>query len=105
MYGQYLALNHLIATNQLNVVKLEKFIDFPSDKNDTINDKIHIHVYHNDGLFSKFEFKEGLYSNMTIPQVNFNQIKFYCLKMALESQRFSHQKLFKMFQIEFNKKY
>ena len=98
LYGQYLALNHLMATKQLNVPKLEEFIDFPSYTNLTINDKLHIHVYHNDGIFSKFEFKKGDYDKLEIPTSNTDQIDKFCLKMALESKRLSDIDLLKLFE-------
>ena len=53
LYGQNLGLNHLIGSNQLNVIKLDELIDYPSANTESIFKKIHIHVFHGDDLFSK----------------------------------------------------
>ena len=86
LYGQNLAMNHLIATHQLNIVKLDKLFDVESEFSSPINQVLHIHVYHGAEMFSKFQFKDGQYDNLTTESENTNQIKFYCLKMALESK-------------------
>ena len=86
LYGQNFGLNHLIGSKQLNVVKLEDLLDFPSANNEKVNRKLHVHVFHGDGLFSKFAFKAGKYDNMTVNDEDLNMVKFYCLKMALEGK-------------------
>lgn len=98
LYGQHLGLNHLIATNQINVVKLNDMLDYPSANTESINEKIHIHVFHGDDLFSKFAFKNGDYDNYTVPNElsQLNQIKYYCLRMALEAKRVNSTRLNQM---------
>jgi hypothetical protein len=59
--------------------------------------QVHIHVYHGDTIFSKFYFRDGLYDNFTLPQGDFNEIKFYCLTIALESKRLNSSDMYKMF--------
>ena len=85
MYGADFGLNHLMGSKQLNLVILNNLIDYPSANTESVYDKIHIHVFHGDDLFSKFAFKMGHYDNMTI--TDSNQIKFYCLKMAMEAKK------------------
>ena len=86
LYGQNVGLNYLIGSKQLNVVKLENLLDFPSANNERVDKKLHIHVFHGDNLFSKFAFKVGKYDNMTVKDEDLTQVKFYCLKMALEAK-------------------
>ncbi len=85
MYGADFGLNHLMGSKQLNVIKLDNLIDYPSANTEPVLDKIHIHVFHDDDLFSKFAFKMGQYDNVTIADTS--QIKFYCLKMAMEAKK------------------
>ena len=94
LYGQSLALNHLIALNELNVVKLEELIDFPSANTQSVFRKIHIHVFHGNEMFSKFLFKLGKYDNMSVSNENATLVKYYALKMALEGKRTSEEKLY-----------
>ncbi len=44
------ALNHLIKTNQINLMKLNKLIDFPSGNTESVFKKLMIHVFHGDNL-------------------------------------------------------
>ncbi len=92
LYGQNIGLNHLIGSHQMNVVKLDNLIDFPSANTENINTKLHIHVFHGDDVFSKFAFKMGKYDNMTLDG-DANRVKFYCLKMALEAKRTTNDEL------------
>jgi hypothetical protein len=94
LYGQSLALNHLIALNELNVVKLDELIDFPSANAQSVFRKIHIHVFHGHEMFSKFLFKLGKYDNMSVSNENATLVKYYALKMALEGKRTSEEKLY-----------
>jgi hypothetical protein len=104
LYGQNIGMNHLIATKNINIVKLSQMIDYPSGNSDKITDKIHIHVYHGGDMFSKFLFKDGKYDNLTIPNENLDQVKFYCLKIALESKREAATNLYNLLKVEANLK-
>jgi hypothetical protein len=90
LYGQNVGLNHLIGSKQLNVVKLEDLLDFPSANNEIVNRKLHIHVFHGDNLFSKFAFKVGKYDKMKVNDEDLKVVNFYCLKMALEGKNTSN---------------
>ncbi len=79
-------MNHLIETNQLNVVKLEKYLDYPSYYDDNVNKIIHIHVFHGDSMFSKFEFKAGKYDNIFYDEKS-DVAKFYALRIAIEAKK------------------
>ena len=102
LYGQSIGLNHLIASKQLNVVKLERYIDYGSGNVESIMDKIHIHVYHGEDLFSKSSFKAGKFDNMVVSDEDSLKVKYFCLKMALESRNSTN--VYKMFLDEINKK-
>ena len=93
LYGQSLGLNHLIETNQLNVVRLEHLIDYHSGYTESIHKVIHIHVFHGGDMFSKFVFKEGKYDNMSVTDEQAKNVKFYALKMALEGKRLGEETL------------
>lgn len=54
--------------------------------------------------FSKFALKNGKYDNLSIPTINTEQVKYYCLKMALEGKRLSGADLFKQLEVQNNKK-
>ena len=86
-------MNHLIETNQLNVVRLEHLIDYHSGYTESIHKVIHIHVFHGGDMFSKFVFKEGKYDNMSVTDEQAKNVKFYALKMALEGKRLGEEKL------------
>ena len=86
LYGQHLALNHLIGAQQLNVVKLDQLIDYPSGNEESIFKKLHIHVFHGDDLFSKFAFRNGKYKRMRVRKEDEVKVKYFCLKMALEAK-------------------
>lgn len=86
LYGQHVALNHLIATKTINLVHLHNLLDYPSGNEESIFSKLHIHVYHGDNIFSKFMFRMGRYNFTLLEGQNHTHIKYYSLKMALESR-------------------
>jgi hypothetical protein len=90
LYGQQLAMNHLIATKTLNIIKLDKLLDFPSTNSlSSINEALLIHVFHDETLFSKFVFKSGGYDNITLSNISYSmskRINYYALKMAMMSK-------------------
>jgi hypothetical protein len=107
LYGQNLALNHLIGLNQLNVVNLPLYIDFRSENEGTIFDILHIHAYHDEKMFSKYSFKRGAYDNLTLDDYDrrnqstiykYNQVKYYSLRMALEGKLMNCSQLNKLLQ-------
>ena len=88
LYGQNVGLNHLIGSKQLNVVKLEDLLDFPSANNEIVNRKLHIHVFHGDNLFSKFAFDAGKYKDMNLTDyMNMNSSLSYATTIAISSDR------------------
>lgn len=94
LYGEKLALNHLIATKQIHAMQLHHHLDVASHYTSSVNQTLHIHVFHDEIMFSKFSFKRGEYDSMNVTESD--QINLYCLKMALEGKRFSGVQLSKM---------
>ena len=96
LYGQHIVLNHLIGSLQVNIVHLGNLIDYPSANDERINKKLHIHVFHGDDIFSKFAFKSGKYDGLTVAEKDADKVRYYCLKMALDSKRKNASELRKM---------
>jgi hypothetical protein len=105
LYGQNIAMNHLIATNQLNLIRLMNYIDFPSDSDVSVFDVLHIHVFHGNNMFSKFDYESGLYNNMSLadfdplnqtPAYKYNRVKWFSLRIALEGKRTEPAELYNM---------
>jgi hypothetical protein len=88
LYGQNMAMNHLIETKQLNIIKINEMIDVPTDTEMSIFKTLHLHVYHGNNLFSKFNFKLGEYDYLYNQNTNTNveKAKYYALNMALKSK-------------------
>jgi hypothetical protein len=102
LYGQNLAMNHLIGTSQLNVIRLQDYVDYASSNERSIFDVLHIHVYHGDDMFSKFMFKANKYDNMSLQDYDphntsltykYNTVRYFCLRMALEGKRTSEREM------------
>lgn len=87
LYGQSIGLNHLIAGEQMHVVKLTRHLDYGSGNTDSVHSALNIHVFHGDDMFSKFAFKMGKYDAMNATASD--EIKYYALWMALEGKRIS----------------
>jgi hypothetical protein len=105
MYGHTLAMNHLIAMNQMSIVRLNESIDYPSGNEQSVFNVLHIHVYHGESMFSKFAFKDGKYDFVSFEDFDvtdqsrtykYNQVKWFCLKTALEGRRIKADELHRM---------
>lgn len=99
LYGQHVALNHLIASKTFHVVHLHNLLDYPSGNDESIFSKLHIHVYHGDDIFSKFLFRLGRYNYTLLEGKNDTHIRYFALKMALESRFTPLKELYKNFQV------
>lgn len=97
LYGQQIALNHLIATHQINCIKLNTLIDYPAFNDDSVFDILHIHVFHGDDLFSKFDFKAGKYNYTHLIGKNETSTKYYALRMALDGKNTPQNELLNNF--------
>jgi hypothetical protein len=96
LYGQNLAMNHLISSGRINITKLENLLDYPTTNEELVHQKVHLHVFHSASVFSKFAFKGGKYNNITLPINNTHLIQYYCLNIALDSKKKSLEELGKM---------
>lgn len=96
-------LNHLIATKDLNLVKLERQFDFSAQSQEPIGDKVHIHAYddaydeeNEKYLFAKSKFKDGSYDKTNLNELNIKRVDQYCLRMALEGKNNEPRELYKI---------
>jgi hypothetical protein len=68
MYGTHLAVNHLIALNKINIQNGDQLFDQPTtnrNQNDIENNnRLHLHCWHTDEQFSKFQFKANKYNHI-----------------------------------------
>jgi hypothetical protein len=88
----YAGTSTLIATEIVlsSLFDIDKFITTDSiDANcfstDTLDGIFHIHQWHGDGVYSKFQARDGMYDNLK-PLDN-NTISDYCLKIFLENKK------------------
>lgn len=68
MYGAHLAVNHLIISEKFNIKKADQLLDQSTtntDQNDMEKyNRLHLHCWHTDKKFSKFQFKSDKYNNI-----------------------------------------
>ena len=66
LYGQHLALNHLVATNQIRIIIGHNLLDQSSTEKSTgyvqHGIRLNLHCWHTNERFSKFAFKLGHYN-------------------------------------------
>ena len=83
LYAQEIAVNHLVPSLQAP----SKLLDYYSTSVESVDEHPHIHVWHGDALFSKFQCYEGTYDNMDESNLNLDIINEYCVAMALRARR------------------
>ncbi|CAF3740625.1 unnamed protein product [Rotaria sordida] len=91
LYGQHLALNHLVAINQIQILIGENLLDQSSTDNTveyiTQGTRLNLHCWHTDERFSKFAFKAGQYNRSELEKYkNDKTAQAYAMRMALESK-------------------
>jgi hypothetical protein len=104
MYGAHMALNHLLGSKEINLAVLAELIDYPSSNMELVSSMIHIHVFHGHDLFSKFAFKTGQYDESLLNETSIHHVKFYALKMALDTKKLTSQDLHRLLLLEASKK-
>jgi hypothetical protein len=66
MYGTHLAVNHLVNSEKLDIQRSDQLLDQPvtnNDQNDIEkNNRLHLHCWHTEKPFSKFQFKANKYN-------------------------------------------
>lgn len=100
LYGQSVMLNHLIATNQTSVVKLDQHIDFQSRHHKSVHQVVHIHAFQFPGVFSKIDFKAGKYDKTEINDrlLKSDDVVDYTLQVALAAKRANNSALVLLYQ-------
>lgn len=84
MYAAEIAVNHLVD----QVIKDGIKIDFGSSSSNLIHNHPHIHCWHTDSMFSKFQFCADKYDHLDTKDLDKNIIKNYCLHVALMSKQY-----------------
>ncbi|WLV25333.1 hypothetical protein QR721_03640 [Aciduricibacillus chroicocephali] len=82
MYACEIAANHLVGQIKVDPTKL----DVGSASDDSIEGHPHIHCWHTDNMFSKFQFTAGNYDHLSMDNLDVNKINEYCLYNALNSK-------------------
>jgi hypothetical protein len=99
-----MALNHLYGANLVNLNVVPELIDYGSANENNITNMVHIHVFHGDDLFSKFAFKLGQYNETHLNTTSTHLVKYFALKMALDSKKLTGLQLHQLFVNETAKK-
>ena len=81
MYSNEIAINHIIDHLVIEPDKL----DFDSTSDDRIESHPHIHCWHTNDLFSKFQFAAGHYNQLRMETLNPSIIKDYCTFISLKA--------------------
>ncbi|CAF0768920.1 unnamed protein product [Didymodactylos carnosus] len=98
LYGQHLAINHLVIANNLKVIIANEMLD-QSTTNNQSNDmkqnlRLVLHCWHTHLPFSKFEFKAGKYNHIDPRSlITETSAQSYAMRMSLESRIMSLDEL------------
>ncbi|WP_027339767.1 DUF7164 domain-containing protein [Halonatronum saccharophilum] len=82
MYSCEIAVNHLVDEFKVDGKKL----DYGSAATDSIAVHPHIHCWHTNKRFSKFQFEAGNYDSISVKDLDIDKVNDYCLYIALKSQ-------------------
>ncbi|CAF3342728.1 unnamed protein product [Rotaria sp. Silwood1] len=98
LYGQHLALNHLVGINQIRLRMGQDLLDLSStdDRVEYVQQRIrlNLHCWHTDLPFSKFAFKMGKYNQTDLEKYkNDTTAQAYAMRMALESKYMTLEEL------------
>lgn len=100
MYGSHLAVNHLLSSEKLDLRTANQLFDqsvTDTDEEDLkINRRLHLHCWHTDLPFSKFDFKNNRY-NCLNPQslLNKNSAQAYVSSLVFPND---FQSLFRLYE-------
>jgi len=68
MYGTHLAVNHLLVSENFDIKKADELLDQSTTNTDRYdikkNNRLHLHCWHTDKHFSKFQFKADKYNSI-----------------------------------------
>lgn len=83
MYSNEIAVNHLIRDVSID----RRNLDMESTSENSVLNHSHIHCWHTDNIFSKFQFAAGKYDHLSMSDLDITKIKDYCLYIALKSKQ------------------
>ncbi|CAF4711066.1 unnamed protein product, partial [Rotaria sp. Silwood1] len=98
LYGQQLALNHLVGINQIRILIGHNLLDqlTTDDRVEYVQKgiRLNLHCWHTDLPFSKFVFKMGKYNQTDLEKYkNGKTAQAYAMRMALESKYMTLEEL------------
>jgi hypothetical protein len=68
MYGTHLAVNHLLVAEKFQIKKADQLLDQSTTNTNqhdlARNNRLHLHCWHTERRFSKFQFKAGAYNRI-----------------------------------------
>jgi hypothetical protein len=68
MYGTHLAVNHLLSSEKFDIKQADQLLDQSTTSTDQYdlekNNRLHLHCWHTEKRFSKFQFKAGKYNHI-----------------------------------------
>jgi hypothetical protein len=83
LYATEIAVNHLVP----QFLSPSSMLDFHSTSTESVWERPHIHCWHTDERFSKFQCYAGSYDSIPEETLNVGIIRDYCLAMALRGRR------------------
>jgi len=83
LYATEIAVNHLVPSLDVPTNMLDAY----SHSVESVDKYPHIHCWHTDNIFSKFQCFDGNYDHMSDDNLNLGVINEYCLSMALRARR------------------
>lgn len=83
LYATEIAVNHLVPL----FGGPSRMLDFYSTSAESVDGHPHIHCWHTDETFSKFQFYKGTYDAIDPSSLDLSVIREYCLSMALRAPR------------------
>ncbi|CAF1083831.1 unnamed protein product [Rotaria sp. Silwood1] len=101
LYGQHLAINHLVGQNQIRIKIGADLLDqSTTDTNPQYVQqgiRLNLHCWHTDNRFSKFAFKLGHYKQSELEKYrNDTTAQAYAMRMALESKYMTLEQMAKL---------
>jgi hypothetical protein len=83
MYSSEIAVNHYVEKVIIDGEKL----DYPSSSGSDILKHPHIHCWHTNERFSKFQYEAGQYDNILMDDLDLTIVKDYCLYIGLKAKK------------------
>lgn len=83
LYAGQIAINYCARPEAGGFVIDRNNLDFPTTSEENPTEHAHLHTWQNDDTFSKFAFNEGLYQNVSVDDLDMNNIQDYAMYLAI----------------------